>query len=56
MKGLRFPAAACFVSSDELVQHSLSLATSFSVFLCTVPPGLAIDLLCQLLEVSLDFA
>lgn len=56
MKELRFPAAACFVSSEELEQHSLSLSTSVSVFLCIVPPVLAIYLLCQLLEVSLGFA
>lgn len=51
---LRFPAAACSVSPEELKELSLSLSTSFSFFLLTVSPVLAIKLLCQL-EDSLDF-
>lgn len=56
MKELRFPAAACSVSSEELEQLSLSLSTSLSALLSAVFPVLAINLLCQLLEVRLDFA
>lgn len=56
MKELRFPAAACSMSSEELEQLSLSLSTSLSILLSPVSPILAINLLRQLLEVSLDFA
>lgn len=45
MKELRFPAAACSVSSEELEQLSLS----------AVCPVLAFNLLRQLLEAGMDF-
>lgn len=56
MKELRFPAADCSVSYEELEQLSLSQSTSLSGFLSTVSPILAINLVCQLLDVSLEFA
>ena len=55
MKELRFPAAACSVSPEELKLLSLSLSTSLSFFFSTVYPALAKNLLPQLLEISPDF-
>lgn len=55
VKELRFPAADCSVSSEELEQRlSVLLAHALSLF--TVSPVLAVKLLCQLLEVNWDFA
>ena len=56
MKELRFPAVDCSVSSEELEQISPSLSFFLMLSLFTVCPVLAIKLLCQLLEISWDFA